>query len=565
VKHRLLTLDVPIALGILVLFITSLYNTLLLDTLGYFDSLTGFVFFLLLGKYIQTITYTKFSFERDYTSFFPLAIQKKTSPNSYTYSLLEDIKKGDELYLKPMEIIPVDGYLLSNAVDINYSFVTGESDPVRVKKGESVYAGGRIEDQACALVAAQEVIQSRLIQLWNQDSFRKNDPQGLHQISNRISSYFTPAILLIALIVGTVWFFIDPLRVFETTTAVLIVACPCALALSAPFVLSNMLRYFGRHKMYFKNTSSIERLAEVNHLVFDKTGTLTDQESSQIKFIGPQLNTQEKGWIRSLAHYSNHPLSVQVDHFLKPTPHQKVLRFQTELGQGISATVQGNKIRMGNPGWINQVPTLNGERNSWVAVDINSVYRGAFQIKQPLRSGLKKMFSKLDQYSLSMVSGDKKENKKAFQSLFDSNQLFFEQDPFQKINYIKSLQKEGKKVAMIGDGLNDAGALKQSDFGLAVALNSHTFTPACDAIVSGVQIPKLHEMLWAAKKSLQLIKLSFLLSLMYNLVGLYFAITGQLSPIIAAILMPLSSISVVLFASATTAILNKKLEKKLKE
>lgn len=172
-KAKTLSLDIPISLGIIVLFLSSCHAIFFTDQLGYFDSLAGLVFLLLIGKFVQDRTYKAFSFERDFKSFFPIGVIRIGSNQNEEVVLLENIKKGDELFLKTSELIPVDGYLISNEARIDYSFVTGESTPVKVLKGAAVYAGGRIEKQACHINASNTILQSKLIQLWNQDAFKK--------------------------------------------------------------------------------------------------------------------------------------------------------------------------------------------------------------------------------------------------------------------------------------------------------------------------------------------------------------------------------------------------------
>ena len=162
---------------------------------------------------------------------------------------------------------------------------------------------------------------------------------------------------------------------------------------------------------------------------------------------------------------------------------------------------------------------------------------------------------------LAILSGDNEGEKARLEKLLPKlTPLYFNQKPEHKLEFIKSLQEQDKKVMMIGDGLNDAGALAQSNVGIAISENINVFSPACDGILDASKFQQLYPYINASKKAMKIIKLSFILSLLYNIIGLYFAITGQLQPVIAAILMPLSSISVVVFATVMTSILGRKIE-----
>ena len=566
-KMKILSLDVPIALGITVLFLSSCYTVLFKGEAGYFDSLAGLVFFLLIGKYIQGQTYKAFSFDRDYQSFFPMGVLQVQENGTQNMVPVGSVQKDDILHLKHAELIPTDAVLLSDTSLIDYSFVTGESKPVQKVKGDPVYAGGRIHGGTCRIRAFKKVAQSRLIQLWDQEAFRKDDKTHFKNLNSQLSRIFTPVILAIALLSGLFWGFKDISRVVEIMTAVLIVACPCALALSGPFVLGNMIRYFGRWGFYIKNTEIIEKLAVVDHIVFDKTGTLTESRPDGIHFEGEALTPRERMLIAAVAHTSSHPLSQALFQFLAPKNTRKETlpepETQHDTGFGIRAYAGGKTIVFGSQALVKSAPELPLVPDSIVHLSIDEHYRGYFQIPQLLRPGLKPMLDAVNTYPLSLLSGDGADEQQRLQALLPKNTCYrFAQNPFQKIEYIKKIQTQNKHVLMVGDGLNDAGALKQSNVGLAVASTSHAFTPACDAILAADKLPHFHHILWAAKQSIFLIKISFGLSFLYNCIGLSIAVAGFLSPVVAAVLMPLSSISIVIFAYCSTALLHTKFRKK---
>ena len=563
-QNKIGSLDLPIALGISVLFLKSIHNAFFLHTLPYFDSLTGLVFFLLLGKFMQRKVYESFSFERDYKSFFPLAVSLLTSGKKEKIIPVNEIKKGDQIVLKPDEIIPVDAKAIYSSIVLDYSFVTGESREVLLEKGADIYAGGRVRNKTIVVEAQKTLDQSYLIQLWNKNNDGKTFEKS-HSIADRLSRVFTPAIISISLITGGIWGFIDPSRVVEIMAAILIVACPCALALSGPFVLGNMLRYFGRIGFYLKNTEALLRIANTNHWVFDKTGTLTKVGSDKITFFGQKvLNKKEKSAIRSLIYSSNHPLSRALFNHLKGVEWSREIVSKQFPGYGLEAKIGKQTYRLGSAEFVAGVKKIKNNNSSSVYIEIDGKYRGNFSIGQIFRENIEALFKNIGDKSMSILSGDSPYEYEFLQKITPpQTNLLFEQNPFDKIRYIQQLKKT-QKVLMLGDGLNDAGALKKSDAGIAISNQNHLFTPACDAILLGDKLPQFNLIFDALKKSIQLVRISLIFSLFYNLIGISIAVMGHLNPIIAAILMPLSSITVVLFSSLSTAFLYKNTLKKIR-
>lgn len=558
-KHGILNIDVPISLGILVLLTRSMYEIFSQTGSGYFDSLTGLIFFLLLGKLFQQKTYNFLSFERDYKSYFPIAITKINRDHSHEIIPVHEIKEGDRLLIRNEEIIPVDGIMINGNALLDYSFVTGESMPVTKKSGDKVFAGGRQTDGAIEIEVLQTVTQSYLIQLWSNDIFSKNDSDNIKNITDSISKYFTIAILLIALSAGLYWFFEDKTKAFQVVSAVLIIACPCALALSAPFALGNMLRIFGKNKFYLKNTNVIENIAKIDSLVFDKTGTITTNKNSNITYKGDQLNDFEVSCLKSILRASNHPLSRMLYDFLPDGKRPEVENFTEVLGKGLSGMVDGKKIQLGSAAFVGH--ENENILNTYIYVKINNIIKGHYIFNNAYRKGLKnnlKSFAK--NYTIAILSGDNEGEKENLVKLLpEGSQLLFNQKPEDKLLYIKSLQDKKQKVMMLGDGLNDAGALAQSNVGIAISENINVFSPACDGILDAAEFKNLPNFIKLSKKAIQVIKISFGLSFLYNIIGMFFAISGSLSPIVAAILMPISSISVVTFVTISTNFISKKI------
>ncbi|MBP6180671.1 heavy metal translocating P-type ATPase metal-binding domain-containing protein [Flavobacterium sp.] len=560
IKSKMLNIDIPIALGIIVMFVRSTFDILMDYGSGFFDSLTGLIFFMLLGKMFQIKTYSFLSFERDFKSYFPIAITKINTDTSEESVAIYEVQKGNRLLIRNQELIPVDGILISEKAEIDYSFVTGESIPITKQSGDKVFSGGKQIGKVIEMEVLHSVSQSYLTQLWSNDVFQKNVEQKYKTITDRISRYFTPILLLIAFTGFGYWISIDANVAFNVFTAVLIVACPCALALTAPFTFGNVLRILGKQKFYLKNALVIEQLAKVDTIVFDKTGTITTNKKSNISYEGDALSNENLLLIKNVLRASNHPLSRMLYDYLPvpilqnksvtETKKLKVDAFEEISGKGIQAHVFGYEIQIGSADFVEKTEENNIQQTS-VHIKISGVHYGKFIFNNQYRDGLEELFKNLSKnYQIKVLSGDNDGERSTLEKLLPKGtELIFNQKPEEKLEFIKKIQEQGKNVMMVGDGLNDAGALAQSNVGISISENVNVFSPACDAILDANEFQKMSYFLRLSKNAITTIKMSFMLSLLYNVVGLSFAITGNLLPLVAAIIMPLSTITIVSFVT----------------
>ena len=549
-KNKTINIDVPIVLGVLVLFFRSVYEILTDYGPGYFDTLCGLIFFMLAGKLFQKRTYSALSYDRDYKSFYPIAVTKIDFNGLQENILLSELKVGDRIMVRNQEIIPVDCILISGDGNIDNSFITGESASITKKPGDKIFAGGKQSGAVLELEVIKNVDQSYLTQLWNKEAFKKRET-GLDTLTNTISKYFTIVILGITFLSGIYWYQIDFEKMFQVVSAILIVACPCALALSAPFTFGHIMRILGRNKFYVKDTLTIEKLSKIETLVFDKTGTITENKKSNINYFGKEISTFDLQNIKTLLKNSNHPLSKTLYDFVEVEDgYFPIENFVETPGKGYSGLVRSANYQIGSASFVEEDVT-NMETAVYIRKD--NQFLGKFIFKNEYRNGLSHLFQKLKNYKIHILSGDNaSEESKLKELLPNISEMVFNQNPESKLKFVENLQNSTEKVAMIGDGLNDAGALKQSNVGIAIADDSNSFTPASDVIMNGDQLKYLPDFLKLSKDAMTIVKFTFVVSLMYNVVGLAFAVTGNLSPLVAAILMPISSISVVIFTSVAT-------------
>lgn len=544
VRSKTLNLDVPISLGIIALYAQSVYSIISGQGAGYMDSFAGFIFFLLIGKWFQNRTYKSLSFERDHTSYFPVAVTCVDEEGENIVEI-EKINVGSTILIRNEEVIPCDSILESNTAKIDYSFVTGESTPIYKKKGDFIYAGGKLLGQKVLLKTDKSSDRSLLTQLWNEiklDQFKPNR----FKFQDVVAKYFLTAVLVIAALSAIGWMFVNPSRIAEIIVAVLIVACPCALALSSPFTYGNVMKVMGRRGLYLKNTAVIERMDEITDIVFDKTGTLTESIHLQVVQEGDELTTVEKEILYSLANSSTHPLSRAIVNYFKKQEIYADLYvddFEEKVSLGLSGTIQNTKILLGNHLFI------YGEKNN--SNDTETFFKigdkkGRFVFHSQLRAGIKQLVGNLSNYQIHILSGDKDKDKELMLSLLGSEKnIRFNQTPKDKFDYVLDLQTEGKNVLMVGDGLNDAGALGIANIGIAVSEDVFRFTPSSDGIIQANKLHDLNHFIALSFHAKKVLKICLAFSLTYNTIGLGFAVLGLLTPLVAAILMPLSSITIV--------------------
>jgi Cu+-exporting ATPase len=549
-RTRHLNIDVPLAIGMVVLFGRSAYEIVTGTGAGYMDSFAGLLFFLLTGRFAQQKTWHQLSFERDYKSYFPVAASVRNG-DTETSTPVQRLEPGDIIVVRSQELIPADGILLKGQARIDYSFVTGEAQPVAVASGERVFAGGKQTGESIEVSLTRKVSQSYLTRLWNDEAFKANTKGDVTLLAERAGRYFTTLILTVASAAFAYWAFWrgDMSTAVNAFTAVMIIACPCAVAIAIPYTLGNVVRLLGRNRFYLKNIHVVEALSIVDTVILDKTGTITNVAEQQQRYHGEPLSYADRIAVRSLTRHSTHPLSRRLYESLADVPAAAPENFVERPGLGISGVVDGRAVQVGSAEFVG-APLQSG-----VFVAIDGAVRGYFEVRSRYRDGLGQVLEFFRQAGrrVWLLSGDQDREAESLAPYFpDRSTMLFNRTPQDKLDFVRARQENGEKVMMLGDGLNDAGALQQSTVGVVVAENTNNFTPACDAIVHADEFDRLPLFMRLARGGVQTVNDAYKVAFCYNVVGLSYAVSGQLSPVVAAILMPLSSITIILFGMGMT-------------
>ncbi len=552
-KQKILNIDAPIALALIITFGRSIYEIATSTGAGYLDSMSGIVFFMLVGRIVQERTYRSISFHRDYKSYFPIAVNLVT-PGGIVATALQQLKENDVVEIHNDEIIPADSVVVQGRASINYSFVTGESQPVNIEKGKIVYAGGKQVGEKIQVKIIKPIAGSYLTSLWNHNSFSKDKAayNDRNSVIHVLSKYFTIIVFALAAIIAAYWAVVDPSKILPSVSAMLIIACPCALLLAATYTNGNLLRLLSNNGLYLRDATVIEPMGNISHIVFDKTGTLT-KGGEQFFCKGHQWSDEEKQWVYNVAAQSRHPYSKALVSYLGAYSPVQLDSWTEHTGQGIESKINSTEIKIGSA-QLCGVDEQADKPALYVRIG-NDVT--AFYISTEFRKESPALISNLkSKYALSLLSGDNDRQKEQLKMLFadDGSHLFFGQKPVDKLNYIESLQSKGEKVLMVGDGLNDAGALQQSNVGITLADDINNFTPSCDAILDASKLDKFPSLLKLAHSGKRVIYASFAISVIYNIAGLAIAATGRMNPMIAAILMPLSTVTIVLISTGFSTI-----------
>lgn len=559
-KKRKIILDLPISAGIMAMFGRSIAEIAMGTSAGYFDTFAGLIFFLLLGRYVQSRSYEWLNFERDNLLFLPLAVRVRKGDDEVIMPV-GSLTNGDVLRLRNGEISPTRCRLVSESAQADYAFITGESLPVTLSRGDTFETGGKLIGRAAELEVLEPVNQARLNRIWENSAENAGGAGSEAAIpesnfAERVLPYFTGIVISIAVGSLLYWLPSDSSRAWNAFSAVLVITCPCALAMAKPFSFFTVQSALARAGLFLKSAATVEKFFHLRNIVFDKTGTLTNPGQYDIHFhtSAVDLSEADKALISRVAQHSSHPLSAAVATYLGRQAAEGVTEFREEPGAGIRGICDGSLVILGSARWVEQNGALVSgvapvEFSTQVHAAINGRYLGFFAIGNELRPGLAETLAAVaPHHHLALLSGDSDRERARFTALFGEKvPLHFSASPEQKAEIIRTYRASGSTM-MIGDGLNDAYALGEADIGVAIAEKNSNFSPASDAILSANAFTRLPALIGMANQARKTAITAYSISFAYNAVGVSVAVAGNLTPLFCAILMPLSSLSVIALA-----------------
>jgi len=558
-------MDVPVSLGIILAFVASVWNALTGTGEVYFDSVTMFVFFLGLGRYIEMVARHRAGSVADALArLAPMTARRVRDGVTEDVQAME-IAVGDELVVRAGEVFAADGVVLEGDGRVDESMLTGESNATPKPPGTPVHQGThnlstplRVRVTA---VAGNTVLSGIVALLERAQAERPR----LAKAADRAAAWFLGRILIGAALVFAVWWFVDPSRAFSATLAVLVVTCPCALSLATPTALAAATAALARRGVLVAHTDAIESLSKATHVLWDKTGTLTKGlvRVEEVRTYGDVTSQQALEWAASLEQLSEHPIARAFT--VTGAPTVRASSVEVYAGRGLEGRIDGHLLRIGTRAFTEALhrgpqhtaghaehdaaaDAASGE--SWVYLGDESGLLAAFQLTDPLRPEAGQCVARLAGLGLSseIVSGDEAGAVARIAERCGIERQSARLRPQDKLERLKALQGEGAVVVAVGDGINDAPLLRGADVAVAMGRGSALAQTSADLILVRESLDDLPHTVELARRTQRIIRQNLAWAIAYNLAALPLAALGFVPPWLAAIGMSLSSVVVVVNA-----------------
>ena len=550
IKNRHLGMDVPVALSISIAYFVSVYITLNNQNHVYFDSMAMFIFFLLLGRYVESAVKHKGMDVRSALNALIPVSALRIGAHKTEEIPIDQVKKGDNLKIAAQQVVPCDGEITSGQGHFDESLLTGESTPVQKQPGETVYAGSRLLNDAVTIrttVNNQDTFLAKLADLMELAQSKK--PKILQTV-DRIAGYFVAVVLLIALATGFWYAQYQPDLVLPVVLSVLIATCPCALSLATPTALTAGGIKLLQQGVLVNNTEALQQLPACESWFFDKTGTLTEDQLLVSEVYRFEMIENPEQIAAGLQLISNHPLASAFRQHKAVTIDDA----QEHTGRGVAGYYGGQLWRIGSAEWLRslglQIPakTVSAAGDSLVYLAADDVVKAAFALRVQARSGGHELIQWLQQQNrqLAIISGDHHDTVAAWAQQLGIKDYQGNMRAEDKIIAIEQAQQQGVHCAMVGDGVNDAPVLSQADVSISLKQGAHLAHSASDLIILGRSLAPIKDAVHTAKKSQSIIRQNLFWALLYNGSVTPVAMMGLLAPWMAAIGMSLSSLLVVL-------------------
>lgn len=547
-------MDVPVTLGMTLAFSASVYHTLYQNGEVYYDSVCMFVFLLLSVRLVELSARKKSSEKiESLLNLSPTMANKQHDDGNLSVVATAELCVGDKILVRSGEVIPTDGKLLSMQAKVDEAIITGESEAVKKRAGDDIIGGSNNLDQPIFVEVThvgQDTVLSGVLRLIEKSQSHK---PGFARLADKIASWFVLVLLVIVSITGTVWFYIDPTSSLGVMVATLVITCPCALSLATPAAISATIGRCTSEGIFVSKAGVLETLTNVDMVFFDKTGTLT-QAKMAVDAIDVLSESDKLFLINlmcSMQAFSEHPIARAFAGMAYTTIDIK--NFYQQTGKGIQCRYDGHNYYLGGKNWLLEKfpdqPIADQNQKAIYCFNDSSLLAICY-LSDPLKTDAMTTVKRLQDSGkkVFILSGDDYTTVKAVAEKLNITQFFAEQLPQDKLDTLSQYQQLGHKVAMVGDGVNDAPVLAVADVAIAMSTGTDLATASADLMVKGLHTRGVADIFDISQKMIKIIKQNFAWAIGYNILAIPFAVSGYILPWVAAIGMSLSSLIVVLNA-----------------
>ncbi|EJH3980329.1 copper-translocating P-type ATPase [Staphylococcus pseudintermedius] len=567
-KSKSANMDVLVAMGTSAAYFYSLY--LMLTHLGhsghvplYFETSAVLITLILLGKYFEMRAKGHASDAISKLAALQVKDAEVERDGKIEMIAIDDVRVGDIVWVRSGQQIPLDGQVIEGSTTVNEAMLTGESMPVEKNIGDTVIGSTINQTNFIKLQVThvgEDLVLNQIIKVVEE---AQNDKPQIQRLADKISNIFVPTVVVLALLSFIVWFFVvTPFQftaAFEIFIAVIVIACPCALGLATPTSIMVGSGRAAESGILFKTAEALEQVQHVDTIVFDKTGTITNGEPKVVHVYHETEEVTIGTYVKSLEMQSEHPLSkALVDYYSDEAVHT-VSQYETHAGSGISGVIDDNRVRIGSIRFVtnndltqeqqDRIHSLAEQGATVVGMTINETLVAIIGVRDDPKAEAKAVIETLNKnYDLVMLSGDSKQTAQAIGRELGFTRVIAEVKPDEKSKVVTELQNEGKRVMMVGDGINDAPALMKSDIGVAMGSGSDIALESADIALVRNHLDGIADALQLSRLTIKNIKQNLFFAFCYNLIGIPIAAAGFLAPWVAGTAMAFSSVSVVLNA-----------------